>query len=177
MINIIIPQHPLENLTEHWVEGYERVMFICGLGGSGKTTTGKDYAETWEGKHVPLDQYFKQLIRDKTGNPNPDYEAEAYKHGVKWLLEDNPEGKVVFEGAQVRWLNPNEVAYYSYLLLRESFVTSTWRACKRDFSKEHWEKWHSIVPHKHFYWNLKAFWKMKKFYKADVFRLIESGKM
>lgn len=166
MINIIKTKDLIEHELWHWTEDFTRVLFITGLGGSGKTSLAKNYAELLGAKYVGLDQYFKQLIRTNTGEENPDYERHAFENGVQWLLADNPTGRIVIEGAQVRWLDPNQVMSHSYMLLRDSLVTSTWRACKRDFTKEHWAKWKRVVPHKHLWWNLKAFNQMKAFYSC-----------
>ncbi len=166
MIGILKSECSIEHQLMNWLCNENRVLFICGLSGSGKTTIAKEFAADFNAKHVCLDRYIKPLLRSKAVVFNPDLHQIAFDQGVQLLLEDNPEGKLIIEGAQVSWLNPEALKQHSYVLLRTSFLTSCYRACMRDFSKEHWKKWKTISPQTHIGWNIRILKSMREFYSA-----------
>lgn len=146
-----------------WVEKEVRVLFITGLSGSGKTTAAKDLATMAGAKLVSLDQYLRKLIRDKLKENSPDYEKAYHEHAIRLLLEDNPEGQLVIEGAHVAKFNQEELKQHAVVVMGTSLLVSTWRACRRDFTKEHWQRWKAIRPDIHIKYNLKNYAQLKGF--------------
>lgn len=116
-----------------WVEGDVRVLFLTGLSGSGKTTAADELGDLLDAKVVHLDQYLRPLIRSKVGD-NPDYEKVYFEQGVKLLLEDNPEGKIVIEGCHITWFNINELKEHAVLCMNVSLYLSCYRALRRALS-------------------------------------------
>lgn len=153
---------------DKWLSGEKRLLFIIGLSGSGKSTMAKQVSLMNDAECLGLDQYIKKLIRTKTGQSNPDYEKEAFEQGVKLLVEDNPKGQLVIEGGQLLWFNPEDLKNEAVIIVRTSLVVSCWRACKRDFDKDHWEKYGTISPQTHVGINVRDFRKMKMFSKEFV---------
>lgn len=148
---------------DEWKQGKTRVLFICGLSGSGKTTYGRELAQETNSTLISLDGYLKPMIRDKYGKDitSSQYQQRVFDSGIEDLLKANPAGKIIFEGGQICWMNPEKLKNYSVIIVGTSFVTSTWRAILRDFSKEHWEEYSHIVPHVHTKFNLKTFFPIK----------------
>lgn len=153
---------------DKWLSGEKRLLFIIGLSGSGKSTMAKQVSLMNDAECLGLDRYIKKLIRTKTGQNNPDYEKEAFEQGVKLLVEDNPKGQLVIEGGQLLWFNPEDLKNEAVIIVRTSLVVSCWRACKRDFDKDHWEKYGTISPQIHVGINVRDFRKMKTFSKEFV---------
>ena len=144
--------------VDAWKRGEVRALFLSGLSGSGKTTYGRTLAAENGAQLRSLDKYLKPLLRSKYGPfSSEQYHRAVYDHGVSDLKEDNPEGRVIFEGGQICWMNPDELRDHAVIIVGTSFVKSTWRAILRDFSREHWEEYGHIAPHVHTAFNLKTF--------------------
>lgn len=147
---------------DEWKSGKVNVLFIVGYSGSGKSTLAKKLAKEDDAKLVALDGYFNKLLRKKENKEDIDLDKVGYEKGVKYLLEDNKEERVIFEGGQIRRLNPDILKEYAILFIGTSFITSTFRAIARDFEKEHWEEWGVIQPHVHLRYNIILFSALKK---------------
>lgn len=161
-IGALMSVENFEYRLDEWKRGKVRVLFLSGLSGGGKTTYARVLAEQTGAKLRSLDGYFKGLMRSKYGQFNSEeYPQLVYSHGVKELLADNPDGQVIIEGAQVCWMNPDDLRDHAVMVVGTSFVTSTWRAILRDFSKEHWEEYGTISPRHHTTFNLKTFKSLK----------------
>ena len=144
--------------VEAWKKGAARVLFLSGLSGSGKTTYGRTLAAENGATLRSLDKYLKPLLREKYGQfSSEEYHRLVHDEGVRVLLEDNPVGRVVFEGGQICWMNPDDLRNHAVIVVGTSFAKSTWRAILRDFSREHWEEYGHIAPHVHTAFNLKTF--------------------
>jgi hypothetical protein len=144
--------------VESWRKGDVRALFLSGLSGSGKTTYGRTLAAENGATMRSLDKYLKPMLRVKYGPfTSEQYHRAVYDHGVSELLADNPDGRFVFEGGQICWMNPDELKDHAVIIVGTSFATSTWRAILRDFSKDHWEEYGHIAPHVHTAFNLKTF--------------------
>ena len=144
--------------TDEWRNGKVRVLFLSGLSGSGKTTYGRRLAAETGATLRSLDGYLKKMLRAKYGQfDSTRYYELVYAHGVRVLLEDNPSGRLIIEGGQICWMNPDELKQHAVMIMGTSFTASTWRAILRDFSKEHWEEYGHIAPHVHTSFNLKTF--------------------
>ena len=147
---------------DEWKRGDLCVLFLSGLSGGGKTTYGRVLAEQTGAKLRSLDNYFKGLLRSKYGQfSSEEYHRLVYGKGVRELLADNPDGRIIIEGAQVCWMNPDDLKDHAVVVVGASFATSTWRAILRDFSKEHWEEYGTISPRHHTTFNLKTFKSLK----------------
>ena len=105
MIKLYKDVKNVEHQLKEWKEGRVNILFITGLSGSGKTTLAKKLAKEHNAKLVSLDQYLKKLMRKNVLKEDLDYEEVGYLKGVQYLLEDNPEGRIIFEGGQLHWLN------------------------------------------------------------------------
>lgn len=144
--------------VDAWKRGEVRALFLSGLSGSGKTTYGRTLAAENGAQLRSLDKYLKPLLRFRFGQfTSEEYHRLVFEQGIKVLLEDNPSGRIVFEGGQICWMDPDELRRHAVIVVGTSFAKSTWRAILRDFTREHWEEYGHIAPHVHTAFNLKTF--------------------
>ena len=157
-LGVLLDIQNFEYNVDAWKKGEIRTLFLSGLSGSGKTTYGRVLAAENGAQLRSLDKYLKPLLRAKYGQfSSEEYHRLVFEQGVKVLLEDNPSGRIVFEGGQISWMNPDELKNHAVIIVGTSFAKSTWRAILRDFSREHWEEYGEIAPHVHTSFNLKTF--------------------
>lgn len=161
-MNIFFPKRNVEYDLGKWVNGDKRVLFIAGLSGSGKTTLADELGDLMDAKVIHLDQYLRPLIRAKV-DPNPDYEKAFYEHGVRLLLEDNPEGKIIIEGCHIAWFNLDELKEHAVLILNTSFMKSCWQILRRSLSKKNLAKWGVRGIHIPFQFNIQKYSHVRAF--------------
>ena len=159
---VVATGEDFEYRMDEWHNGQARVMFLSGLSGSGKTSLGRELAEQSGATLRSLDQYLKPMLRAKYGQISSEQYHQLVKRvGIATLLADNPTGRVIFEGGQICWMDPDQLKDYPVVVMGTSFMKSTWRAILRDFSAEHWEEYRSISPHVHTAFNLKTIGPLK----------------
>jgi hypothetical protein len=162
-LNLFSSIENFEYRLDEWKQGKIRALFLCGLSGSGKTTYGRSLATENNCTLVSLDNYLKPLLRQKYGQfSSEEYHQKVFDYGTEELLAANPSGKVIFEGGQICWMDPDKLKDHAVIIVGTSFLTSTWRAVLRDFSKEHWEQYGHIAPHVHTAFNMKTFLPLRK---------------
>lgn len=157
-ISVATDRDSFEYRVEEWKRGEIRVLFLTGLGGAGKTTYTRELSEATGARVLSLDGYVKGLLRAKygVGAVREDFPGLMRAHGVETLLEANPVGRLIIEGGQLCWLDPDKLAEHAVFVIRTSLVKSTWRSILRDFTKEHWQQYHSVTPLFHAKINLKT---------------------
>jgi shikimate kinase len=156
-IGVLASVENFEFNVDAWRRGEVRALFLSGLSGSGKTTYGQRLSKESGATLRSLDRYLKPLLREKYGPFDAEgYQKAVFDHAVKELLQDN-KGRVIIEGGQVCWMNPEELRQHAVVVVGTSFLASTWRAIKRDFERDHWQEYGTIEPHTHTKFNLKTF--------------------
>jgi len=178
-LNLLLNVENIEYRLDEWLEGKLDKLFVIGLSGSGKSTICKQISNDTKAPVKSTDFYLSARLRELYPNKSSQERKEfLFNEGVQFLIKDNPVKRIIFEGVQLSWLNPEELKNHAVLVIGASFTVSTWRAMMRDFTKEHWKEHGNIAPHEHIKSNLKIFNNinkiMNKLKEAPISEMVSS---
>jgi cytidylate kinase len=127
---------PYIQALTNWTPVKNRVLYITGLSGSGKTTISHDYAKRYNAVLFPLDD-MESIITDKYELDflnKLSFEAFCDLFLDTVLLELPPKGRVIVEGVQLLFLNWERIQLKTQplIILSTGYIQSTWRAATRD---------------------------------------------
>lgn len=136
--NLIFSEENYELNFDKWKTGEIKILFIIGLSGSGKSTLADKLAKEYQCRKVELD-FYGLLVRRESPEIEEMSSQERNRYIVNHVIEHYKNERVIIEGAQIIYCDPEVISQYAVIAMGTSAMTSTFRGIKRsltDFDRE-----------------------------------------
>lgn len=121
-----------ENNLDKWISGENKILYITGLMGSGKSTIGRQLSKQYNCQLLELDLFDKTIDEKYKKLEDREY-IDFYFNKIKKDIKIYD--KIIIEGVQILYFNmfkENINFEDSILIVNTSFLNSTFKSIKRD---------------------------------------------